>query len=78
MSLTSSLGLLQGSWRGKLTDDYAKDGGSEDVRLLFSFYRDPLRTSIKISVDKFAISHHMALKLSIRALRKYLKLPYKY
>ena len=53
-----------------IIDNYAKDGGSEDVRLL--------RSSIKINVNKFAISHHMALKLSIRALRNYLKLPYQY
>ena len=55
-------------------DDYAKDGGSEEVSLLCSFYHESLRTWIKTIVNKFAISNHTALILTVHALRSYLKL----
>ena len=42
-------------------DDYAKDGGPGEVRLLCSFYHESLRTWIKTIVNKFAISNHTAL-----------------
>ena len=45
-------------------DNYAEDGGPGDVWLSCSFYHEPLHTWIKIDVNKFAISAHMALKLS--------------
>ena len=43
---------------------------------LLCFYHDPLRNLIKINVNKFAISQHMAFKLIIEALTNYLELPY--
>ena len=58
----------------KRIDDYAKDGGPEEVRLLYSFYHESLRTWIKTIVNKFAISNHTALMLDVYALRSYLKL----
>ena len=36
-------------------DDYAKDNGPGEVRLLYSFYHEPLHTRIKRKVNKFAI-----------------------
>ena len=42
------------------------DQGQSDVY-------EPLRTWIKIDVNKFAISAHMALKLRRQALKSYLK-----
>ena len=62
----------------KIKDDYAKDGGPVEVWLLCSFYQEPLHTSIKTNVNKFAISPHTALKLGIQAMRSYLKLTYEY
>ena len=44
------------------------------VRLLCSFYHKSLRTWIKTTVNKFAISNHTALILGVHALRSYLKL----
>ena len=41
---------------------------------LCSFYHESLRTWIKTIVDKSVISNHMALILSVHALRSYLKL----
>ena len=55
-------------------DDYAKDGAPGEGRLLCSFYHEPLRTGIKIDVNKFAISAHVALKLGRQALKSYLKI----
>ena len=55
-------------------DDYAKNGGPGEVRLLFSFYHESLRTSINTIVNKFAISNHTALILGVHALGSYLKL----
>ena len=55
------------------TDDYAKNGGPEQVWLLCSFYHESLRTWIKTIVDKLAISNHRAFILAVRALRSYLK-----
>ena len=56
------------------TDDYAKYGGPGEVRLLCSFYHESLRTWIKTTVNKFAISNHTSLISSVRALRSYFKL----
>ena len=55
-------------------DDYAKDGGPGEVRLLCSFCHEPLRIWIKTNVNKFAISSHTVLKLDVQALRNYLNL----
>ena len=55
-------------------DDYAKNGGPGEVRLLCSFYHEFLRTWIKTIVNKFAISNHTAFVLGLYALRSYLKL----
>ena len=55
-------------------DDYAKDGGPGEVRLLCSFYHEPLRSWIEKDVNKFAISNHTALTLDVQALRRYLSL----
>ena len=55
-------------------DDYVKDSGPGEVRLLCSFYHEPLRTWIETNVNTFAISNHTALKLDIQALRRYLSL----
>ena len=55
------------------TDDYAKNGGPEEVCLLCSFYLGSLRTWIKIIPNKFATSNHTALILGVHALRSYLK-----
>ena len=41
-----------------------------------SFYHKFLRTGIKTNVDNFATRNHIVFKLSIRALKKYLKLGY--
>ena len=49
-------------------DDYAKDGGSEEVWLLCSFYHEYLCTWTKTDANKFAISAHMALKLGRQAI----------
>ena len=38
-----------------------------------SFYHESLRTWIKTTVNKFAISNHTALILDVHALRSYLK-----
>ena len=57
-----------------IIDNYAKDGGAEEVWLLCSCYHESLRTWIKTIVNKFAISSHTALILGVRALRSYLKL----
>ena len=57
-----------------IIDDYAKDGGSEEVSLLRGFYHEPLQTWIKTIVNKFAISNHTALMLAVYALRSYLQL----
>ena len=46
-----------------IIDNYAKDGGQGDVWHLCSLYHEPLRTWIKIDINKFPISTHMALKL---------------
>ena len=54
-------------------DDYAKDAGPGEVWLLCSFYHESLCSWIKTIVKKFAISNHIALKLSVHALRSYLK-----
>ena len=54
-------------------DDYAKDGLPGEIRLLSSFYRESLRTWIKTTVNKFAISNHTALILGVLALRSFLK-----
>ena len=48
-------------------DNYAKDGGPGEVRLLCSFYHESLRTWIKTILNKFAISNHTALILGARA-----------
>ena len=58
----------------QLIDDYAKNGGPGEVRLLCSFYHESLRTWIRIIVNKFAISNHRASILRVHALRSYLKL----
>ena len=47
--------------------DYAKNGGPGEVRLLCSFYHESLRTWIKTTVNKFAISNHTALILGVHA-----------
>ena len=54
-------------------DDYAKDGGLGEVRLLCGFYHESLRTWIKTILNKFAISNHTASILGVHALRSYLK-----
>ena len=59
-------------------DNYTKDGGPGEVRLLCSFYHESLRTWIKIIVNKFAISNHTALIFGVHALRSYLKLNCEY
>ena len=59
-------------------DDNAKDGGQAEVRLLCSFYHEPLRTWIETIVNKFAISNHTALKIDLRTLRSYLRLIYEF
>ena len=59
-------------------DDYAKEGGPEDVRLLCSFYHESFRTWIKTIVNKFAFSNRTALILGVHALRSYLKLIFEY
>ena len=56
------------------TDDYAKNGGPGEVRLLCSFYHESLCTWIKTTVNKFAISNHTVLISGVHALRSYLKL----
>ena len=48
-------------------DYYAKDDGPGEVRLLRSFYHEPLRTWIKIIVNKFAISNHSVSILGVHA-----------
>ena len=45
-----------------------------EARLLCSFNHEPLRTSVKIDVNKFATSAHMALKLRRQALESYFKI----
>ena len=55
-------------------DDYAKNGRPGEIRLLCSFYQESLRTWIKTTANKFAISNHTALILCVHALRSYLKL----
>ena len=55
-------------------DDYAKDGGPDEVRRLCGFYREPLRTWIKTNGYKSAISNHTALKLDKQAPKSYLKI----
>ena len=55
-------------------DNYAKTGGLGEVRLFCSFHHDALCTSIKTTVNKFAISNHATLILGVHALRSYLKL----
>ena len=50
-------------------EDNAKDGRPGKVRLLCSFYHEPLRTWIETSVNKFAISNHTALKIHFHSLR---------
>ena len=59
-------------------DDYAKDGGPGEVRLLCSFHHKPLHTCVKTNVNKFSISNHIALNLGIQVLRSYLKLTCEY
>ena len=49
-------------------DNYFKDGGPEVIWLLCSFYHEPLRTLIKIDVNKFAISAHMGLELGRKTI----------
>ena len=60
--------------RKEAIDNHAKDGGPGEVWLLCSFYHESLRTWIKTIVNKFAISNHTVLILSVHALRSYLKL----
>ena len=50
-------------------DDYANNDGPGEVRLLCSFYHEPLHTWIKTTVNKFAISHYTASILGVHALR---------
>ena len=56
-------------------DDYVKNDGPErsDLR---SLHHESLRTWIKTTGNKFAISNHTALILGMHALRSYLKLMY--
>ena len=61
-----------------IIDDYTKDGGTGEVRLLCSFYHEPLHNRIKTNINKFGISNHTALKLAIQALRSYLNQTCKY
>ena len=51
-------------------DDYAKDVGPGEVWLLCSFYHESLRTWIKTTVNKFAISNHTALILRVECSQK--------
>ena len=51
-------------------DDYAEDGGPGEVRLLCSFYHEPLRTWIEMNVNMFAISNYTALKLDVQDSEK--------
>ena len=55
-------------------DDQLKIGRPGEVWLLYSFYHEPLRTSIETNINKFAISNHTALKLDVEALRSYFSL----
>ena len=55
-------------------DNYAKNGGPGEIRLLCSFYHESLRTWMKTIVNKFAISNHTALILGVGAPRSYFKL----
>ena len=57
-------------------DDYAKHGGPREVRLLCSFYYEPLR--IETNVNKFTILNRTVLKLDKQALRSHLKLTCEY
>ena len=59
-------------------DDYAKNGGPGEVRLLCSFYHESLHTLNKTILNKFAVSNHTALISGVHALRSYLKLICKY
>ena len=75
---TGDIPLTICNWKSnflnRAIDDYAKDGGPGEVRLLCSFYHESLRTWIKTIVNKFAISNHTALILGVHSLRSYLQL----
>ena len=49
----------------QLKDDYTKDGGPGEVRLLCTFYHEPLCTLIETKANVFAIANHTALKLDV-------------
>ena len=59
-------------------DDTAKDGGLEEVRLLGTFYHDPLHAQITTNVNNLANLNNTGLHLNTAPSGVYLKLNYKY
>ena len=54
-------------------DDYAEDGGTEGVRLLYSFYHDLLRIQIIRNANNFTIWAHIGFKSKIGSLQSHLE-----